>query len=162
MAQEKKPKVFEDALRKFPQVVAVVTVGRGGAENGLTVSWASPVSSDPLQIAIAVYERHYSNDFLRSTKSFVVNVLRADDKRLAAHFARQSFQGEDKLKGLRTREAPSGAAILEDALAWFDCEVTGMFPVGDHVLFVGKVLDAGVLGEGEPQVTNAAVYYSTR
>ncbi len=70
---------FEEVLKHFPLPVTVVTVGRGGAENALTVSWACPVSFDPPHILIAVDRLHYL-DFLRSTKNFALNLLRADQR----------------------------------------------------------------------------------
>jgi flavin reductase (DIM6/NTAB) family NADH-FMN oxidoreductase RutF len=33
---------FTQVLQRFPLPVTVVTVGRGGAENALTVSWVTP------------------------------------------------------------------------------------------------------------------------
>ena len=152
MAQQ----TFAEVLRKFPLAVCVVTVGRGGAENALTVSWASPVSFDPPQMMIAVDRLHYSADFLPSTKNFCINVLREGQERLAGQFARQSMSHEDKEMSAPTRESDTGAAILTDALAYFDCEIN---EVGDHLMVVGKVVDAGVLGEGEPLPTHAGLRY---
>jgi flavin reductase (DIM6/NTAB) family NADH-FMN oxidoreductase RutF len=143
---------FSELLHAMPLPVTVVTVGRGGVENALTVSWASPVSFDPPEIMIAVNIHHYSVDFLRSTKNFAVNVLRVGQQRLAAHFARQSMTGEDKLEAIPHRAGETGAAILTDALAWFDCEVSALHEVGDHLLVVGTVVDGGVLNDGEPLV----------
>lgn len=151
---------LEKALMKFPLVVSVVTVGRGAVENGLTISWASPVSFDPLEIMIAVDRRHYSVDFLKSTKNFVINVLGEGQQKLAAHFATETLVGDDKLAGLEVEEAPTGAAILAEALAWFDCEVVNTFETGDHLLFVGRVVDAGSKEEGKPLTTLAGMRYT--
>jgi hypothetical protein len=112
------PESFADVLRSVPLFVSVVTVGRGGAENGLTVSWAAPVSFDPPHFMIAVDRHHYSADFLRSTKNFAVNVLRADQQKIAGQFARQSFAGEDKLAGLKLRESQTGAASSPPSTRW--------------------------------------------
>jgi flavin reductase (DIM6/NTAB) family NADH-FMN oxidoreductase RutF len=154
-----KPEQFAEVLRKVPLVVTVVTVGRGGAENGLTVSWAAPVSFDPPQFMIAVDRHHYSVDFLKSTKNFAINVLRSDQAKLAGQFARQSIAHEDKLAGVRTREGDTGAAILVDALASFDCEVAAMHETGDHLLIVGNVVAAESHGEGEALSTAAGLRY---
>jgi flavin reductase (DIM6/NTAB) family NADH-FMN oxidoreductase RutF len=151
---------FQQVLQKFALPVTVVTVGRGGAENGLTVSWVSPVSFDPPQIMFAADRSHYSVDFLRSTKNFVVNVLRGGQNRLAAQFARQSMTSEDKLALVATRESETGAAILGDALSYLDCEVASIQEVGDHVLVIGTVVDAGILNDGEPLVTTAGLRYT--
>ena len=150
---------FLQVLQKFPLPVTVVTVGRGGAENGLTISWISPASFDPPQIMFAADRLHYSLDFLRSTKNFTVNVLREGQQRLAGHFARQTMAQEDKLKSVATRESDTGAPILSEALSYLDCEVTAVHEAGDHVIVVGKVVDAGVLNDGEPLTTVAGLRY---
>jgi flavin reductase (DIM6/NTAB) family NADH-FMN oxidoreductase RutF len=154
-----KPEQFAEVLRKVPKAVAVVTVGRGGAENGLTVSWASPVSFDPPQFMFAVDQLHYSVDFLKSTRNFAVSFLREGQERISGHFARQSFTGEQKLEKIPTRESQTGAAILTDALAYFDCELVATHPAGDHLIVVGKVVDCGVLHDGNALMTHASLAY---
>jgi flavin reductase (DIM6/NTAB) family NADH-FMN oxidoreductase RutF len=146
-------------LEKFQYTVGVLCVGRGGVENALTVGWMSQVSFDPPMVMVAVDRVHYSEEFLRSTKNFVLNLLAASDKRLAGHFARESWAGEDKLEGLATHPADSGAAILEDALAWLDCEVTAIHPIGDHLVVIGRVEDAGALREGAVLTTATGLRY---
>ena len=150
---------FTQVLQKFPLPVTVVTVGRGGAENALTVSWVAPASFDPPQVVFAADRHHYSVDFLRSTKNFAVNVLREGQQRLAAHFSRQAMAEEDKLDAVATREGDSGAAILTDALSYLDCEVAAIYESGDHVLVVGNVVDAGILRDGQPLTTAAGLRY---
>jgi flavin reductase (DIM6/NTAB) family NADH-FMN oxidoreductase RutF len=147
------------ALEKLQYTVGVLCVGRGGAENALTVGWISQASFDPPMVVVAIDRVHYSEEFLRSTKNFVLNLLPENEKRLATHFARESVLGQDKLKTVATRPANSGAAILEDALAYLDCEVTAMHPAGDHVLVVGKVEDAGVLREGAALTSISGLRY---
>jgi len=149
---------FAQVLQRFPLPVSVVTVGRGGAENALTVSWVCPVSFDPPQIMFAADRLHYSVDFLRSTKNFAVNLLKEGQARYAGHFARQSMANDDKLKSVPTREAATGAAILTEALSYLDCEVTAIHEAGDHLIVVGRVVEAGVLNEGEP-LSTATVRY---
>ncbi len=146
---------FSDVLKRFPLGVSVMTVGRGGADNALTVSWVTPCSFEPPRLLVALDRLHYSLDFLRSTRNFAVNVLREGQERIAGQFARQAMSDEEKLAAVRTREAPTGAAILEDAIAWFDCEVVSLLECGDHVLVIGEVVDAGTQGEGNPLVTTA-------
>lgn len=150
---------FGQVMQRFPLPVAVVTVGRGGAENALTVSWTCPVSFDPPQVVFAADRHHYSVDFLRSTRNFAVNLLRAGQQRIAAHFARQSMTQEEKLDAVRTREGVTGAAILVDALAYLDCEVTALHEAGDHLIVVGQVVDAGILNDGDPLTTVAGLRY---
>jgi flavin reductase (DIM6/NTAB) family NADH-FMN oxidoreductase RutF len=159
MATRAETVAFEDVLKRFPLPVSVVTVGRGGAENGLTVSWACPVSFDPPHVLIAVDRQHFSIDFLKSTKNFALNLLKTDQRKMAGHFARQSFLGEEKLDAVRTHEGDTGAALFDDALAWLDCEVVRTLEVGDHLLCIGRVVDARVLAEGPALLTTDGVQY---
>ena len=150
---------FSEVLKRFPLGVSVVTVGRGGVENGLTVSWASPVSFEPLQMIIAVDSRHYSNEFLESTKSFVINVLKKGQEKIAGHFASQSFSDAGKLDTVETRESKTGGAILTQALCYFDCEVVARHTHGDHNIYIGQVVAAEILGDGEPLLNTQGMHY---
>jgi len=150
---------IKEVLGKLQYNVAVVTVGTGGAENGLTISWLSQVSFDPPMVLIAVNRNHYSNLHLEGVGGFVVNLLRDDQKELAGRFARQSMEGESKLEGLGTQESESGAPILKDALAYLDCEVAETAETGDHNLFIGKVIGAGVLNEGAVMTSASGLRY---
>lgn len=150
---------FAEALRKFPVSVSVVTVGRGGADNALTVSWATPASFDPPMFLIALDRLHYSIDFVKSTRNFAVNVLAEGQERIAGQLARQAMTGEDKLAGLATREATTGAPILADAVAWFDCELDRIVECGDHYLLIGKVVDAAVQRDAAPLVGGSGMRY---
>lgn len=150
---------IDESLEKLPYPVTVVTVGRGKAENALTISWISQVSFDPPHLALAIDRVHYSEELLRGTGTFVVNLLRDDQRKLAGHFAREAMAGDDKLAAVETREAAGGAAILADALAWYDCEVVSIQPVGDHFLVIGRVVDAGTGPDGQPLTTSSGLRY---
>jgi flavin reductase (DIM6/NTAB) family NADH-FMN oxidoreductase RutF len=150
------------ALDLIPYPVTVVSVGRGGVENALTVAWLTQASFDPPMVLFVVDKGHYSEEILRSTKNFVVNVLGADQAKLAGHFARQSMSGESKLDRVPTREADSGASIITDAVAWLDCEVASIHPAGDHLVVIGRVLDGAVQRQAEPLSTASGLRYRKR
>ena len=40
--------------------------------------------------------------------------------------------------------------MLKDALAWFECEVEGGLPTGDHTLVVARITDGGQINAGKP------------
>jgi flavin reductase (DIM6/NTAB) family NADH-FMN oxidoreductase RutF len=155
---------FNEVLAKIPYGVSVVTMGRGGAkvENGLTISWMSQVSFNPPMLMVSVDKLHYSVDLLRSTKNFCVNLLGEDQLPLAGRFAKQATTGEDKLTDVAQRPAESGAAILTDAVAYFDCEVTTIVEAGDHLVVIGQVEDAAVLREQAVLTSASGLRYRKR
>jgi flavin reductase (DIM6/NTAB) family NADH-FMN oxidoreductase RutF len=155
---------FSDVLAKIPYGVSVVTTGRGGTqvENGLTVSWLSQVSFVPPMLMVAVDKLHYSVDLLRSTKSFCVNLLADNQAALAARFAKPATTADDKLASVAQRPAASGAAILTDAVAYFDCEVVNLVEAGDHLLVIGRIEDAEVLKDAAVLTSASGLRYRKR
>jgi flavin reductase (DIM6/NTAB) family NADH-FMN oxidoreductase RutF len=69
--------------------------------------------------------------------------LKKDQLELAAHFGRPA--AADKLGSTRWMTGRTGAPLLREAPAWFECLVAGELPAGDHVLVLGKVVDGRLL-----------------
>jgi len=44
----------------------------------------------------------------------------------------------------------TGAPILDDALAFVDCETIDEHYAGDHIIVVGRVIELGYASEGRP------------
>ena len=40
--------------------------------------------------------------------------------------------------------------MLKDALAYFECQLRETVKLGDHWIFVGEVVEAGLQRQGEP------------
>ena len=131
--------------------VYVVGVADAERRDGFTAAWVMQVSFDPLLLAVSVNPANASHSLLRSGRGFAVSVLKRGQLELARRFGTQSGRDADKLAGLRWRPGRHGAPILEDALAYFDCELSGSMRSGDHELVVGRVVDGRILArDGEP------------
>lgn len=71
---------------------------------------------------------------------FGVTVLNEMQQPISDRFAGRIPDAEDRFEGLPVFTLVSGAPFIASGLAFFDCEVTATFPVGDHTLFVGRVV----------------------
>jgi flavin reductase (DIM6/NTAB) family NADH-FMN oxidoreductase RutF len=47
------------------------------------------------------------------------------------------------MNGFAFHDAPGGAPVLDQAVAWLDCRVTQEVAVGDHTIFFGEVTACG-------------------
>jgi flavin reductase (DIM6/NTAB) family NADH-FMN oxidoreductase RutF len=150
---------IQRALASIPYGVSVVTVGLGGDENGLTVSWLTQCAARPPMLCFSIHRHHHSLSLLDGHPHFVVNLLRAGQTELATRFARTALQQESKLDGLEVLAAPSEVPRLANALAWFDCAVRHRLEVGEHVLVVGEVTASGLLAEGAPMTSAEGLRY---
>jgi flavin reductase (DIM6/NTAB) family NADH-FMN oxidoreductase RutF len=152
-------KRFQEVLAKIPYSVCVVTVGLGGLENGLTISWLSQVSFDPPMLAFSIDKQHYSAELVEDVPNFVVNLLGEDGLKIAGHFAKQSMTGDSKIEGVDHRTTETGLAILTDALAYYECDVVAQHEAGDHWIIIGEVTDAAILNDGAPLTSAQGLRY---
>src|SRR3546814_8987028 len=51
---------------------------------------------------------------------------------------------------LKTRVGRTGAPLLEDCVAWIECEMEAIHPGGDHDIFVGRVVGIEAALAGRP------------
>ncbi|HVE79964.1 MAG TPA: flavin reductase family protein [Gemmatimonadaceae bacterium] len=150
---------MNDVAALFHQLtvgVYVIGVADGGRRNAFTAAWVTQVAFEPLLLALSVNPQNASAPLLRAGGGFVVNVLREGQLELARRFGTRSGRDEDKLAGVRWRPGRTGAPILEEALAYLDCEVSARVGVGDHELFVGRVVDGRVVARDARPLPYAA------
>jgi flavin reductase (DIM6/NTAB) family NADH-FMN oxidoreductase RutF len=129
--------------------VYVVGVAQGERRNAFTAAWIMQVSFDPLLLALSVNPQNASYPLLRESGAFAVTVLKAHQLELARHFGAPAPGRRDKLATVKWQAGRNGAPILQDGLAYFDCEVTAGMRAGDHELVIGRVVDGGILDQGE-------------
>jgi flavin reductase (DIM6/NTAB) family NADH-FMN oxidoreductase RutF len=135
--------------------VYVVGVAGAGRQDGFTAAWVMQASFDPLVLALSINSSNASYELLHAGGGFTVNVLKQGQLELARRFGTRSGRNEDKLAGIRWRPGRTGAPILEQALAYFDCELTGRHRAGDHELVLGRVVDGKILDPGAAPLTYA-------
>jgi flavin reductase (DIM6/NTAB) family NADH-FMN oxidoreductase RutF len=135
--------------------VYVVGVAAGGRRDGFTAAWVMQASFDPLLLALSINSSNASYELLHAGGGFTVNVLKQGQLELARCFGTRSGRNEDKLAGISWRPGRTGAPKLEQALAYFDCELAGRHRAGDHELVLGRVADGKILDPGAAPLTYA-------
>ncbi|MFW5680025.1 MAG: flavin reductase family protein [Pseudomonadota bacterium] len=128
---------YRRALGCFATGVTVVTaLGPDGRRVGLTVNSFTSVSLDPPLVSWCQAQRAVTRPVFAGATHFAVNVLAADQRQLARHFAAKlddRFAAVDAVAGL------GGAPLLEGVAARFECRTAGGRDVGDHVVHFGEV-----------------------
>ncbi len=135
--------------QRLTQGVYVVGVAHGEARNAFTAAWVMQVSFDPLLLALSINPQHSSYALLKQGGAFSVNVLKKGQLELAAHYGQAARA--DKLASTAWTAGRTGAPLLHECLAWFECQLVSEHPAGDHVLAVGRVIDGRLLdADAEP------------
>ncbi|GAA0957091.1 flavin reductase [Actinocorallia libanotica] len=141
-------KRFREVLGHFPTGVVVITgIAEDGEPVGMVVGSFTSVSLEPPLVAFLPSRTSSSYAKLRTASSFCVNVLAADQEDLCRRFASKTG---DKFAGVDWRAASSGAPVLEEAVAWIDCDFSETIEAGDHDIVLGAVRDLGVLNSVPP------------
>jgi flavin reductase (DIM6/NTAB) family NADH-FMN oxidoreductase RutF len=133
-------------FRRLSLGVYVIGVAHREQRNAFTAAWVMPTSFDPLLLALSLNPHNASATPLHASGAFTVSVLKRGQIELARRFGTRSGRDSDKLAGVRWEPGRSGAPVLSEALAYFDCELTGQVAAGDHELIValavgGRIMD---------------------
>ncbi|MCW5851738.1 MAG: flavin reductase family protein [Anaerolineae bacterium] len=138
-------------LRMFNYTLFAVTSAHDAEVSGMTANWVAQASFEPPMIMLAVEADSHSLKVIQASGAFALNVLERGQRELAGQLGRATAKKPDKLVGLATHPGPAtGAPILDAALGWLECRVTGSLPAGDHIVVVAEVVEAGVQAEGQP------------
>lgn len=142
-------KQLRSALGRFATGVTIVTCvgepvagggGQGGAPEriGLTANSFQSLSLDPPLVLWSLRAESPSLAAFAAARHFAVNVLAEAQVDLSRRFAQRRTDKFDE--GAWAPGAHGGAPVLAGAAAVFECEAHARHTIGDHVLFIGRVL----------------------
>ena len=131
------------AFGKMTYGIYVLTTAFDGTINGMIASWVSQISYDPPLISVAVHPNRYSHQLIDKSSCFALHVVAKDRSDLL-----KRFKGPDpleKFSGIEWSLGKTGAPIIKDCIAWFECDVVNSLDPGNHTLFIGQVIDAKMM-----------------
>ena len=131
----------------IPNVLCLVGSRAGDERNGMTTSWVTQVSMEPVLVAVSVDSTAVTNRLIREGGSFSVNLWDRDDTSVFRRFSKPAEDDGAALNGYAVRDGSTGVPIFEDAIAWFECRLHDTIDVGTHDVFLGEVIDAAI-GDG--------------
>lgn len=134
-----------ELFRRITLGVYVVGAAHEGRRGAFTAAWVTQASYDPLLLAVCVNPHNATHALLKASGGFAVSVLKQGQLDLARRFGIPPESGQDKLAGVAWRSGYSGAPVLEEALAHFECELMSCAPAGDHELVIGRVIGGRIL-----------------
>ena len=140
-----------ELLRALVSPIVAVTTRRGDELNGLIVNSALRASLSPekLRLSIIVHKFNHSHDLIFESGVFTAHILRAEQMDLVVRLGCVSGRDRDKLDRLPYRLGATGAPILEDCYAYFECRVVNAMDTGGSTFFLGAVESVGGDGSGE-------------
>ena len=138
-------KEFRSTVGAFATGVTVVTTRGEEHAYGMTANAFSSVSLDPPLILVCVINPSEGAEHITRNGVFAVNILTVEQEPLSRYFSsRDRPKGRDAFADVPHRFAASGSPILEGSAAFLDCRLHTMHEAGDHLIFIGEVLELEV------------------
>jgi flavin reductase (DIM6/NTAB) family NADH-FMN oxidoreductase RutF len=126
------------ALGRFTTGVTIITcIDTQGGFVGLTANSFNSLSLDPPLVLWSLRESSSSLAAFSAARRFAVNVLAEAQVDLSRRFA---ARGADKFSEGVWGASELGNPVLAGCAAVFECESHAQHDVGDHRLFIGRVL----------------------
>ena len=141
---------YRQGMRQLAAAVSVITATHAGARNGLTATAVMSVCADPPRLAVAVNKNASALPLLLASGCFAVNVLRYDQDAVATRFSTSKLSAELRFADESWIALDTGAPVLADAAASFDCGIASTQAVGTHQLILGDVRALHVSPSDQP------------
>lgn len=110
------------------------------------------VSIEPPLVAIFVMENSRTLKSILQTGKYVINILKHDQETEARQFANDGM--DDKFSGISHSMNGNGLPILAKSLGYIECEIHSTQKIEDHVMVLGRVMNASVEND-----LDALIYY---
>jgi 3-hydroxy-9,10-secoandrosta-1,3,5(10)-triene-9,17-dione monooxygenase reductase component len=131
--------LYRKVLGQFATGITIVTTRLPGGEPwAMTANSFTSISLDPPIVMVAVSHGLTSNDAIRRSGAFAVNILRSAQIELSRRYSRRE-RPPDQFADVTLSRAVTGAPIIEGCLGWVDCRLTDQTEQGDHTVFFGTV-----------------------
>jgi len=139
-------------LRNCTYGLYVIGSQKGDRLNGQIANTVFQVTSEPPTIAVSINKQNLTHEFISESKVFTASILSQDTPlSFIGHFGFKSGREVDKLKDVNHKLGETKAPIvLDHSLAYLEAKVIHQVDVGTHTIFIGEVVGADVIGEGEP------------
>ena len=127
--------------------VVLVTTSWHAKANVMPVAYVMPLSFQPPLVGVAVHPSRHTHDMIRFSEEFAINVPGRSLIHHVQYLGSVSGQELDKfeLTKLPTFKARKvEAPLIEGCIGYIECGLEDALRIGDHTLFVGRVVAASV------------------
>ncbi|MFD1198520.1 flavin reductase [Brucella gallinifaecis] len=134
-------KTYRDAMSHYAGAVQLVTTAGLAGRRGLTLTASCSVSDNPPTVLICLQKSHAENQLFIENGVFAVNTLAGVHEQLADAFSGRLGMTQDERFELAEWDViATGAPVLKNALAIFDCRVISVQDHSTHYVLFGEVV----------------------
>ncbi len=141
------PELLNKVTWMIPNALVLVGSASGEEWNGMTTSWVTQLSMEPVLVGIGVDNSAVTHRLISESGNFSINLWSSEDTRVFVKFSKPAVRDGNTLNGRPVQTGITGAPIFEEAIAWMECEVRASHDLGTHTLFIGEIVAADIVDE---------------
>lgn len=130
---------FRLAMRRLVGAVSIVTTTDGEAPAGLTATAVTSFSAEPARLLACINLKGTTFRALAESRRMAVNLLAHRHAALARSFGGAPLPHGERFGAAAWGHLATGAPVLLDALAVFDCVVDEMMVAHSHAVVIGEI-----------------------
>lgn len=125
---------------------------KGDRINAQVANTVIQVCSEPVKLAVAINRNNYTHELIIASKAFTVSILAKETPlSFIGSFGFHCGRDVNKFEGVNYKLSESKLPIVMDnTLAYMEVKVFNQVDVGTHTLFIGDLVDADIIKDGEP------------
>ena len=142
----------QKALNKISYGLYVVSSKRNDKFNGQIANTVFQVTSEPPAIAVSINKQNLTHGYIQESKVFTTSILSKETPmEFIGRFGFKSGRELDKFKDMNYKVGVTGApVVLENTIGYLEAEVIDSLDAGTHTVFIGRMVDAEIIKDGEP------------
>mgnify|MGYP001277986767 CR=1 FL=1 len=129
---------FRNAMSNLGAAVSIVTTDGKDGPRGLTVSAVCSVTDTPPTLLVCLNRSNRSYEQFIANGNLCVNVLARGHEMLSGLFA-SSSDSKERFQNGDWSTLHTGAPVLNEAIASFDCKIINVSEVGSHGVLYSAV-----------------------
>lgn len=152
------PNTKKTVLRMIPYGLYVLTGESGSGVAAATVNWVTQASFAPPLVAVGVKADSGAHAVITESGAFALNMLGKGQQAIAFTFFKTAEKQGATISGEPYRTGSTGAPILTNLPAYVECRLIATVEKGDHSVFVGEVVDAGLTSAPSGRPDDASLW----
>jgi len=120
--------------------------------NGQIANVLFQITSDPPVVAISINKQNLTHEYIEQSKVFTASILsETTPMTFIGNFGFKSGRDINKFEKINYKPGETKAPIvIDNSLAYVEGRVIDKIDCGTHTIFIGKVINAEIIGEGKP------------
>ena len=153
------PNAKKTALRMIPYGLFVLTAAKGDRVSAGTVNWVTQASFEPPLVVVGVKTDSHGHPLIKESERLRPQRPRQGPASDGLHVLQAGRQARARdISGEPFRAGKTGSPILTNTPAYIECTLETTVEMGDHSIFVGKVVEAGVAKAPEGRADDATLW----